>query len=33
MVAAVALKQLNPTGTGKLVLFETNYGTNYEAIH
>lgn len=33
MVAAAALKQLNPTGTGKLVLFETNYGTNYDAIH
>ena len=27
------LKALNPTGTGKLVLFETNYGTSYEAIH
>ncbi|KAI1849573.1 hypothetical protein JX265_013579 [Neoarthrinium moseri] len=33
MVASAALKQLNPTGTGKLVLFETNYGTNYEPIH
>ncbi|KAH6656021.1 voltage gated chloride channel, partial [Truncatella angustata] len=33
MVAAVTLKQLNPTGTGKLVLFETNYGTNYEPVH
>ena len=27
------LKALNPTGTGKLVLFETNYGTSYSAIH
>ncbi|KAI0133972.1 Cl channel CLC-3 [Xylariales sp. AK1849] len=33
MVAAATLKQLNPTGTGKLVLFETNYGTNYEPVH
>jgi chloride channel 3/4/5 len=32
-VAAASLRQLNPTGTGKLVLFETNYGTNYDAIH
>lgn len=27
------LKALNPTGTGKLVLFETNYGTTYEPQH
>jgi chloride channel 3/4/5 len=27
------LKELNPTGTGKLVLFETNYGTDYQPIH
>lgn len=27
------LKALNPNGTGKLVLFETNYGTSYEAAH
>jgi chloride channel 3/4/5 len=27
------LKALNPTGTGKLVLFETNYGVNYDPIH
>ena len=27
------LKALNPTGTGKLVLFETNYGTSYSPIH
>ncbi|KAF2460892.1 chloride channel [Lineolata rhizophorae] len=33
LFAAVVLKALNPTGTGKLVLFETNYGTSYEAIH
>jgi len=29
----MVLKALNPTGTGKLVLFETNYGTSYEPIH
>ncbi|KAI9894499.1 MAG: hypothetical protein M1814_003257 [Vezdaea aestivalis] len=33
MLAAVTLKALNPTGTGKLVLFETNYGTSYKAVH
>lgn len=33
MVAAAVLKELNPTGTGKLVLFETNYGVNYDAVH
>jgi len=32
-VAAMVLKGLNPTGTGKLVLFETNYGTSYGAVH
>ena len=31
--AAVILKALNPTGTGKLALFETNYGTSYSPIH
>ena len=31
--AAAILKALNPTGTGKLVLFETRYGTSYSAIH
>ena len=31
--AAAILKALNPTGTGKLVLFETNYGKSYTAIH
>jgi chloride channel 3/4/5 len=33
LTAAIVLKQLNPTGTGKLVLFETNYGTDYDPIH
>ncbi|KZM22808.1 adenyl nucleotide binding [Ascochyta rabiei] len=33
LTAAIVLKQLNPTGTGKLVLFETNYGTQYEPVH
>jgi chloride channel 3/4/5 len=33
LVAAIVLKALNPTGTGKLVLFETNYGINYDPIH
>lgn len=27
------LKALNPTGTGKLVLFETKYGTSYSPVH
>ncbi|KAI9728685.1 MAG: hypothetical protein M1828_002791 [Chrysothrix sp. TS-e1954] len=31
--AAMVLKALNPNGTGKLVLFETHYGTNYLAYH
>ena len=31
--AAVILKALNPTGTGKLALYETKYGTSYSAIH
>lgn len=29
----MVLKALNPTGTGKLVLFETNYGTSYSPVH
>ena len=29
----MVLKALNPTGTGKLVLFETDYGTTYSPIH
>jgi len=33
LFAAITLKALNPTGTGKLVLFETNYGTTYQAYH
>ncbi|KAI9873206.1 MAG: hypothetical protein M1830_000711, partial [Pleopsidium flavum] len=33
LFAAVVLKALNPTGTGKLALFQTNYGTSYKAIH
>ncbi|KAF7557583.1 hypothetical protein G7Z17_g626 [Cylindrodendrum hubeiense] len=33
MVAAAVLKELNPTGTGKLVLFETNYGVDYKVTH
>lgn len=33
LCAAVTLKALNPTGTGKLVLFETNYGINYSPVH
>ncbi|KAK0619058.1 chloride channel [Immersiella caudata] len=33
LAAAATLKMLNPTGTGKLVLFETNYGVDYEIHH
>lgn len=33
LTAAMVLKALNPNGTGKLVLFETHYGTSYNAIH
>jgi chloride channel 3/4/5 len=33
LVAAMVLKALNPTGTGKLVLFETNYGSSYLPMH
>ncbi|KAK5134119.1 hypothetical protein LTR08_006894 [Meristemomyces frigidus] len=33
MFAAITLKALNPTGTGKLVLFETHYGTSYNPVH
>lgn len=29
LVAALVLRALNPTGTGKLVLFETHYGASY----
>ncbi|KAJ0335302.1 hypothetical protein COL922a_009428 [Colletotrichum nupharicola] len=33
LVAAIALKALNPTGGGKLVLFETNFGVDHEPVH
>jgi chloride channel 3/4/5 len=33
MTAAIALKFLNPTRTGKLVLFETNYGIVQQPHH
>lgn len=33
LFAAMTLRALNPTGTGKLVLFETNYGTTYRPHH
>ena len=33
LFAAMTLRALNPTGTGKLVLFETGYGTSYKASH
>jgi chloride channel 3/4/5 len=33
LTAAVVLKALNPTGTGKLVLFEIKYGVDYDAVH
>lgn len=33
LCAAMVLRALNPTGTGKLVLFETNYGTSYSPVH
>lgn len=33
LFAAMVLKALNPNGTGKLVLFETNYGTSCNPIH
>ncbi|KAM7218455.1 Cl channel CLC-3 [Rhypophila decipiens] len=33
LFAAMVIKALNPTGTGKLVLFETNYGVDYQAGH
>ncbi|KAF9640365.1 Chloride channel voltage gated [Lasiodiplodia theobromae] len=32
LFASMILKALNPTGTGKLVLFETHYESSYEAI-
>ncbi|KAG9186605.1 hypothetical protein G6011_09713 [Alternaria panax] len=33
LTAAMVLKELNPTGTGKLVLFESNFGTEYQPVH
>jgi chloride channel 3/4/5 len=33
LFAAITLRQLNPTGSGKLVLFETNYGATYLPYH
>lgn len=33
LFAAITLRALNPTGTGKLVLFETNYSTTYKPYH
>ena len=33
LTAAMVLKELNPTGTGKLVLFESRFGDEYNAIH
>ncbi|KAK5464983.1 hypothetical protein LTS15_001546 [Exophiala xenobiotica] len=33
LFAAMTLKALNPTGTGRLVLFETSYGTTYQPYH
>jgi chloride channel 3/4/5 len=33
MVASITLRALNPHKTGKLVLFETNYGKVYQAQH
>lgn len=34
LTAAIVLKGLNPTGTGKLVLFETHYGeASYDTVH
>ncbi|KAK0267936.1 hypothetical protein LTR35_015868 [Friedmanniomyces endolithicus] len=33
LFAAIVLKALNPNGTGKLVLFETHYGTSYRPVH
>lgn len=33
LFASMILRALNPNGTGKLVLFETNYGTSYQAVH
>lgn len=33
LFAAMTLRQLDPAGTGRLVLFETDYGTSYRPYH
>ena len=33
LFAAMTLRALNPTGTGRLVLFETNYGVSFKSYH
>ncbi|KAF2002932.1 chloride channel-like protein 3 [Amniculicola lignicola CBS 123094] len=33
LFAALVLKTMNPSGTGKLVLFETNHQTDYQPVH
>jgi len=33
LTAAISLKLFNPTGTGKLILFETNYNVDYDPIN
>lgn len=33
LFSAVVLRELNPTGTGRLVLFETDYGIQYKPVH
>ena len=33
LFAAMTLRALNPTGTGRLVLFETDYGASYRPYH
>lgn len=33
LISAAVLRALNPMGTGRLVLFETNYGTSYSPVH
>jgi chloride channel 3/4/5 len=33
LTAAMVLRELNPTGTGKLVLFESDFGDEYAALH
>lgn len=33
LFAAMVLKQVNPTGASKLVLFERNYGISCQQVH